>query len=166
MTGWTLAVLPLLGVCIGAALQFLASKTLERSKHLTGQRASAYADYFQAVSDLAVTGRNEKAVTALANAKSRICLYGSPRVIACLGRLERHGASLSSPDARRAVLELVGEARRETAPSLRSVRTDDLRLVLFGPEEHDELPLWAEMDGLAYQAKIRSEWEDRFPTKK
>ena len=159
MNGWALAILPLIGVCVGAALQFLAGRHLERSKHLTTQRAAAYADYFQAVSDLAIAGRNEKAVSALANAKSRICLYGSARVLACLSELEMHGGKLTSPDARRAILDLVKEARKETAPARRAAESDKLAMVLFGVERDNEPPSWANMDGLAYQEKIRSEWE-------
>jgi hypothetical protein len=36
---------------------------------------------------------------------------------------------------------------------------ETLRELFVGP------PSWRDMDGLAYQEEIRSEWEDRFPTK-
>lgn len=134
MNGWIIAVLPLAGVLIGAGLQYLSSTSLERGKHLSSLKAAAYADYFRAVSSLATQGRSGAAVSALADAKSRMCLYGSPRVLARLAQLERHGANLASPDARTAILDVVSEARKDTTSSGASVADADLSLILFGPD--------------------------------
>ena len=134
MNGWIIAALPLAGVLIGAGLQYLSSTSLERRKHLSSLRASAYADYFRAVSSLATQGRSSAAVSALADAKSRVCIYGSPRVLARLAQLERHGANLASPDARAVILDVVAEARKDTTTNGASVSKIDLALILFGPD--------------------------------
>lgn len=134
MNGWIIAILPLIGVLIGAGLQYLSSTSLERRKHLSSLRATAYADYFRAVSTLATAGRSSTAVAALADAKSRIGLYGSPRVLGRLAELEHYGANLSSPDARSAILDVVLEARKDTTSNGASVDEADLALILFGQD--------------------------------
>ena len=134
MNGWIIAILPLAGVLIGAGLQYLSSTSLERRKHLSSLRAAAYADYFRAVSSLATEGRSSAAVSALADAKSRICLYGSPSVLTRLAQLERNGANLASPEARTAILYVVAEARKDTTFNGASVADADLSVILFGPD--------------------------------
>lgn len=49
MNDWAIAILPLLGVMLGAALQFWLSRAAEREKHTEGLRSQAYADYLRAV---------------------------------------------------------------------------------------------------------------------
>jgi hypothetical protein len=132
VNGWVIAILPLVGVLIGGGLQYLSNTSLERRKHLSSLRAAAYADYFRAVSSLATAGRSSAAVSALAEAKGRMCLYGSPRVLGRLAQLERHGANLASPDARAAILDIVSEARKDTTSTGASVENADLSLILFG----------------------------------
>ena len=165
MATWSTALLPLLGVLTGAGLQFLAGRSLERRRHLSQLKAQAYADYFKAVSALATSDKTASANRDLADAKSRICLYGSDKVLACLGQLERIGPDLSSKPARDAVVALVKEARKDTSAGAGNDTAEDLALVLFGREAVGQDIRWASMDALDYERKIRSEWEDRFPTK-
>ena len=140
MNTWGIALLPLLGVLLGAGLQYLAGQALEERKHLRQLRAESYADYFKSVSALALQGRTKEAVTLLADAKSRICLYGSPIVIKKLAELERYGAHLSSNNAREAIISMVSEARKDTASSPKHLGTQDLSTVLFGLEPATEKP--------------------------
>ena len=48
MTDCAIAILPLLGVMLGAALQFCLSRAADREKHTEGLRSQAYADYLSA----------------------------------------------------------------------------------------------------------------------
>ena len=135
MNGWILAILPLAGVLVGAGLQFFANRALEQRKHLSQLRADAYADYFRAVSALATEGKSAAMNRDLADAKSRICLYGTARVVRKLAELEPLGASLGADIAKAAVVELVTEARKDTACGPHPVSPEDLRMVLFGPDK-------------------------------
>jgi hypothetical protein len=47
-----IAVLPVAGVLMGAALQFFFGRSLEARKQLTVQRADSYIDFFRAVAAL------------------------------------------------------------------------------------------------------------------
>lgn len=49
MNDWTIAILPLFGAIIGAAVQFWFGKAAERKRHIHALRAQAYADYLRAV---------------------------------------------------------------------------------------------------------------------
>ena len=49
MNDWTIAILPVLGIIVGAALQFWFSRAAEREKHTDALRSQAYADYLRAV---------------------------------------------------------------------------------------------------------------------
>ena len=73
-------------------------------------------------------------VSALADAKSRIGLYGSAKVLKKLAELERTGAHLGSPEGRGAILEVVREARKDTTLDGAMVADADLALILFGPD--------------------------------
>jgi hypothetical protein len=53
MQALMIAALPLIGVLIGAALQYAFGQRLEARKQLGVQRAQAYIDFFRAVSALA-----------------------------------------------------------------------------------------------------------------
>jgi len=141
LDAWLIASLPLIGVVIGAGLQFFSGRALNERQHLSQLRAHAYADYFKAVSSLSTEGRTASNIRDLADAKSRVCLYGTSRVVAKLAELEHYGAKLESAEARNAVLAMVKEARKDTACGPHPITEKDLELVLFGdPANHRPKP--------------------------
>jgi hypothetical protein len=91
------AVLPFLGVLIGAALQYFFGRTLEIEKQLTLRKGEAYADYYRAVALLATKDRSGDNVSLAAEAKTRICIYGSVAVVRRLAGFEHAGAKASTP---------------------------------------------------------------------
>jgi hypothetical protein len=134
MSTAAIAVLPLIGVLIGAGFQFLANRALEQRRQLGQLRAEAYADYFRAVSAMSNEGRNPSNLRDLADAKSRICLYGTSGVVKQLGESEEHGADMRSDSARKALIGLVEEARKDTACRDHPVARIDLERILLGPD--------------------------------
>jgi hypothetical protein len=133
MNGWAVALLPLAGVLLGAALQFLLGRAGEREKHLASLRSQAYADYLQAVAAAAHINSDEAYLDALksaADAKARIAVYGTASVIKMLARFEREGAALNTDAAVKAFVGLVSAMR----PDSGGVTDQDLRLVLVGQE--------------------------------
>jgi hypothetical protein len=128
--------LPLVGVVLGAGLQFLLSRAATREQHAATLRSQAYADYLRAVaasrhlrSDDDLRDANRDA----ADAKARIAVYGSSDVVNALSRFEESGAVLSNAAASRAFVSLVAAMR------LRSGRVSDhdLEVLLFGAQSKE-----------------------------
>jgi hypothetical protein len=131
MTGWA-AVLPLLGVVIGAALQYWTSRAAEARKQLQLLRSQSYVDYLRAVTKAAHATSAENgrlARTEAADAKARMSVYGASRAIAALARFEELGAVLDSPKSMGVFAALVAAMRDGDSPS-----QTDLELVLFGKQ--------------------------------
>jgi hypothetical protein len=125
------AILPLLGVLIGACLQYLFGRTLTDRKHLTLQKGQAYADYFGAMAMLSTQGRSKEALALATEAKTRICIYGSPSIIQQLGEFERAGARVTG-GGQAVVTELLKAMRKDMGIARAMVQESDLRLILFG----------------------------------
>lgn len=90
------AAIPVAGVLIGAALGYLSGRQLETRKQLTLQRGQAYADYLKALAMAAAGNDIAGAKQLAADAKARICIYGTPTVIRNLGEFDKAGARAAS----------------------------------------------------------------------
>lgn len=104
MNGWS-AVLPLLGVVIGATMQYWLSRSAESRKQLQLLQSQSYVDYLRAVTKAAHASTNEAARlanTEAADAKARLAVYGTSGVIAALARFEEEGAILDNARTRAA----------------------------------------------------------------
>jgi len=131
MSDWSIAITPLLGVVLGAALQFWLSRQADREKHSEVLRSQAYADYLRAVAAAGHLRSDEDLRDAhrdAADAKARIAAYGSASVISALARFEETGAVLTNGPPAAAFASLVSSMR----PSGATVAERDLRLVLLG----------------------------------
>ena len=97
---WLNPVLPLLGVVVGAALQFWFSRSSEERRGRQTLRSQAYVDFIKAVSSLAAAQRQanqakvDDALVQLTDAKARIVVYGSREVVVALAEFQRQGARL------------------------------------------------------------------------
>lgn len=131
MNDWMLAILPLVGVLLGAALQFWFSRSAERNKAIEALRAQAYVDYLSGVAALAHVVNVDDVRVAdrdLADAKARIAVYGSPEVIGALARFEESGAILARGQDVKPFLSVVANMRSE----LPFVGERDMELLLLG----------------------------------
>jgi hypothetical protein len=126
------ATLPLLGFLVGAGLQYLFGRSLEWRKQIQVQKGQAYADYFQAFSTVATVGRTKEALSAVVDAKTRICVYGSDEVVAKLAHFERAGASTESQDNHALVSDLVSAMRRDVGASRKAADQNDVSVIVFG----------------------------------
>ncbi len=135
----TAAIFPLLGVIIGALLQYYFTRHLDRQKHHRELRALAYTDYLKCVSEIAnlkkprdsPDGRDLGFRTA--DAKSRICLYGSPIVVGAFATFERLGATMNTKEQRTAFTKMVLEMRTDSGNN-GNVELAELEAVLLGYE--------------------------------
>ena len=142
MSGWS-AILPLLGVAVGALLQFWLSRSAETTKQLALLRSQAHVDYLRAVAKAAHAGSPEgrrSAIADAADAKARIAVYGTAMVIKALARFEEAGPALDNPRSTACFLALVSAMRG----ALGEANDDDLRAVLIGPKTKRSI---AETDG-------------------
>ncbi len=130
MNAWS-AILPLFGVVVGAALQYWLSRSAEYRKQLHLSQSQSYVDYLQAVTKAAHSKSPEAAQSAqadAADAKARMAVYGTSRVISALVRFEETGAWLNNPRAYASFVTLVSAMRHGEGEA----QPDDLRLALFG----------------------------------
>jgi hypothetical protein len=125
-------VLPLVGVAVGAGLQLLLGRSLETSKQLKVARAQAYADFFKAVALLATKGHSVDALGLAADAKSRICIYGSPEVVKRLRAFEEQGPIIGSDQSKAIIAALLLEMRKDIDGTARNLNEQDIHLVVFG----------------------------------
>ncbi len=124
------AVLPLLGVVIGATMQYWLSRSAESRKQLQLLHSQSYVDYLRSVTRAAHASSPEGvrlAQAQAADAKARMAVYAPSGVIAALARFEEAGAILDNPRSNSAFVALVGAMRESGA-----AQADDLSLVLFG----------------------------------
>lgn len=138
MTAVLLASLPIVGVAVGAILQYVFSRNAEDRKHLLVLRREAYADYLRAVVAVGFAKDPESALqarAALAQTKARIAIYGIQSAVAALARFEETDCNLKHPGARAAFVSLA-TCMRESDPA----SPTDLRLVLLGAEPAEALP--------------------------
>ncbi len=131
------AVVSLIGLVVGAVLQFLFTRHLDSKKHQRDLRAKAYADYLQCVSEHANLGHQKTSSEGrqlgakTADAKCRISLYGAPAVITAFAAFERLGAAMNTKEQCGTFTNMV-LAMRQDALGSSSVAEADLEIVLLG----------------------------------
>ena len=127
----------LLGLVVGAVLQFYFTRHLDSKKHQRELRSNAYADYLQCVSEHAnmafqknsPEGRQLGAKTA--DAKARISLYAAPVVISAFAAFERMGATMNTDEQCNSFIEMVAAMRQDSLGGS-SVMNADLQAVVLG----------------------------------
>lgn len=92
----------LFGILVGAFLQAYFTRRNQKSNHFSELQNKAYADFLNAASSVAVfqrLGQREKVsdeLARLADAKSRICIYGDSTVIKKMAEFFRNGGTLQT----------------------------------------------------------------------
>jgi len=131
------AVLSFLGVVIGASLQFLFTRHMEGQRHLRELRSKAYMDYLKCVCEQAQfrfkdeSKEKQELFSRTADAKARICLYGSNGAIQAFSNFEKMGASMGSVEQRKAFTNMVSIMRTDSG-SETGTEPDDIQTVLLG----------------------------------
>lgn len=130
------AIFSFLGVIIGASLQYFFTRHLDNQKHHRELRTMAYTDYLRCISELANFGKRQstegRELSAnTADAKARICLYGSSTAVQAFAEFERLGATMNTADQRTAFTSMVAIMRNDSS-SGQEVELKDLEVVLLG----------------------------------
>jgi hypothetical protein len=127
-----IALFSILGIVIGVVLQYRFGRIQEERKHNRILQTEAYADYLKAVADAAhlSLGKESEVHARTANAKARICLYGSPGVVEKLAQFERSGGAIITEEQHVDFIKLVQAMRGD-----KKVTSADLDFVLMGAKE-------------------------------
>src|SRR5881628_3341481 len=99
-----------LGVIVGASLQYFFMRLLEERKQRRSLQTKAYTDYIQAVAEsrhMSLYTEQASIFARLADAKTRICLYGSPEVIARLAEFESKGGVIGDDHQQEAFMRVI-----------------------------------------------------------
>lgn len=136
----TAALFSFLGVILGATLQYYFSRHLDGVRAHREARTKAYTDYLHCVSEHANPDQMKSADghelgARTADAKCRICLYGSPEAIAAFAQFERLGATMRSQEQQAAFTRMIAVMRRDSTKPAK-VSTADLQTVLLGVDSH------------------------------
>lgn len=135
------AIFSFLGIVIGASLQYVFTRHLDNQKHYRELRTKAYTDYLKCVSEHANLGKQRQSqegreLAALtADAKCRICLYGSASAVSAFAEFERLGATMNAPEQCSAFTHMVSIMRNDSING-GQVALNDLEVVLLGAQRH------------------------------
>lgn len=125
-----IAFFSILGIVVGASLQYLFTRFLEERKHRQALQTNAYTDYIQAVAQarhIDLYAERAAVFARLADAKTRICLYGSAEVISRLAEFERKGGVIGNNEQSQAFMRVI-EAMRGSS----RLPSSEVELILLG----------------------------------
>ncbi len=128
----------------------MLSKTHEAEKQRQSLRVAAYVDYLRGVTTTSqAQKRGDKPEEAkgnalMADAKARICVYGTDETVKALAEFSRVGAKLSTREGVDAFLSFCVEMRREMRGG--DSPRDDIARVLFNTTIADFAPRGAAAD--------------------
>jgi hypothetical protein len=134
---------PLVGLVVGAILQAHFAQKNNNHKNLSELQNKAYADFLNSASSIAVAqryGDREKVtseLSKLADAKSRICVYGSSNVINQLANFIRQGGTLQTEQEILAFTRLCITIRSSVGMRRDAVFSTDISQLLFSVDVKD-----------------------------
>lgn len=96
----------------------------------------SYVDYLRAVSRFAQAAKTDPAkrlhiLAEAADAKTRITIYGSRKIVELLASFERSGATLATEEGMKTFLLLVSRMRSESVPSHETVSATEIESIGF-----------------------------------
>jgi hypothetical protein len=129
----------IIGIIIGATIQSYYARKVENKKQVLYSKTNAYVDYLECMSQSAYLDRNnEDELTQLlaraANAKTRICVYGSKDVIIALTAFEVAGANIYSKENAKIFVRLCSEMRKDHLDEGGEELLRELQIILVGKE--------------------------------
>jgi hypothetical protein len=129
---------------VSLSVVFLSRRS-ETIKQLQSLRIAAYVDFIRAVAGLGVVQhetvqskehfiKDWELRMLLADAKSRIAIYGSESVVGSLAEFLRGGNVLNTRERARAFTAVCQQMRKDTRPKLGTIVDRDMHFLLFDYE--------------------------------
>lgn len=133
---------PIATLILGALLTHYLSRASDTRKTLSSFRVQAYVDYLRCVAESAHINRNNAALLSNLNAratdaKTRICIYGTPEVIEALAEFGIAGATTDNTDGRNKLVRLHQIMRSESGYRSGPSDQESLEIILFGAKVGD-----------------------------
>jgi hypothetical protein len=142
---------------VSLSVLFLTRRS-ETIKHLQSLRTAAYVDFIRGVAALAAVRepalaelfhqepsqpkeyflKEWEARLLVADAKSRIAIYGSKPVVSALADFLRGGVVLDSPERQKAFTAVCQVMRADSRPGPDAATDDDVHFLLFGSDIKSE----------------------------
>ena len=131
------AIFSIIGLVIGASLQYFFTRHLDNQKHRRETRTTAYTDYLKCVSEQANLGKQRQSQEGqslvpkrrMPNAVS-VCMASSSAV-ETFAEFERRGATMNTPEQCSAFTRMVAVMRKDSIGG-RQVALGDLESVFLG----------------------------------
>lgn len=136
-------VIGVLGVVIGALLQGFFNRRNQVANSLSESQYKAYSDFLNSVSKIAVAQREGQRATVteelanLADAKSRICVYGHASVVRHLADFIRAGGTLQTEREILLFTKLCLQIRGAVGMQDKKIYSSDISQLLFSIEVKD-----------------------------
>ncbi|MEQ1687373.1 MAG: hypothetical protein ABL874_02245 [Sphingopyxis sp.] len=121
----------------GGVIQAWANRNFEEVKFGREARNDAYTAYEKGVSQLSFATTEEAKDSAhalIAEARSRIALFGSPRVVSAMSKAFRRGSDLHSDGAWQDHAEMIAAMRVDIDPKAEKAEPRDLFELVYGSE--------------------------------
>lgn len=128
---------PVITLILGAFLQFMFSEKSDKRKQKYLLKTDAYTDFLSAIAGLANSQRCKhidkefEFNILLTNAKAKIAVYGSDKVISKIAEFYREGAKLNDANSIKIFISLISEMRNENHKNSNS-KFNELSHLLFG----------------------------------
>jgi hypothetical protein len=129
--------LAIVGVIVGASVQFLFSRITESRKSYDKLRTDSYVDFIKGCAGVAMAQRFEdqdehaKASTLMLDAKVRIAIYGDSDISKSVGAFFGKYGDFTKQEDRRAFVDLMCQMRRSVTGSISDADRVAIGLILF-----------------------------------
>lgn len=146
MKGGFIVLVPLvgiIGIVIGALLQAFFNRKNQKANNLSELQNKAYSDFLNAVSKIAVAQRQNQRnhvieeLSNLADAKSRICVYGDTSVVHHLAVFLRAGGTLQTESEILSFTKLCLQIRKSVGIQDKEIYSSDISQLLFSIDVKD-----------------------------
>lgn len=133
----TIAIIASLTTLFLAYINYRLNRRIDKKSKKTDMRAQSYIDFVNSVSRLAqiskgnMTNRRE-ILMRLADAKTRIAIYGDRSVIKALASFDKNFQKLESKESHDAFMKIIYEMRADAVGRRSEEPLEDLKQIIFG----------------------------------
>ncbi|WP_395341201.1 hypothetical protein PN836_018660 [Ningiella sp. W23] len=133
----TVGLLAFLSVIVGATLQYFFTKHVETLKHAKELKSKAYSDYLKAISEDASHNYESGSVeqkniySKIADAKARICLYGSNEVVTAYSEFLALGGVFETQKQKESFAKVFSLMRKDSGGK-EIVNLKEIEIILLG----------------------------------
>lgn len=132
---WTSIIPTLVGIIAGVTTQYILSSYSEKRKRNADLKMQAYVDFIKSVSELGIEQKDHNVKKLgeyhikLLDAKSRIAIYGSKKVVESIAAFFKNGGKINSEEERRLIIKIYQNMRNEYQKE--EIEDTELELLIY-----------------------------------